>query len=164
MIVPPDLIPFTGDWASYENDIYEVFLESFVRPQILFDGIPVKATYRPETRGKHFSFWHVISEAPHPGNRNEEDRIPDLSRCERIRWIAWAIEQCCIENSGVTWWHNKRGRDTHVVIWAEPWDFAVVLAKRRDYYVLKTAYCNLRQSRRSAFKKERAEFWSVKKD
>lgn len=164
MMEPPEMIPLAGDWASYEDTIYKEFLETFVRPDIRFQGLPVSAPYRPDTRGKHFSFWHVISEAPHPGNRNEEDRIPDPSRCARIRWIAWTIEQATTRTDGVTWWENRRGRDVHVVIWAEPWDFAVVLAKRRDYYVLKTAYCNLRESRRRGFEKERAEFWGARKD
>lgn len=163
MSEPPALLPFRGDWSPYEDTVYQAFLESFVRPEIVFRGCPVSAPYRPESRGKHFSFWHVISEAPHPGNRNEEDRVPDIARCERIRWIAWAIEQANTGAEAVSWWENRRGRDTHVVIWAEPWDFAVILGKRQGYYVLKTAYCNLRPGRRRAFEKERTEFWRAHK-
>jgi len=163
MIEPPELLPFGGDWPSYEETIYEAFLETFVRPEIRFRGWRVSAPYRPETRGKHFSFWHVVSEAPHPSNRNEEDRIPDIQRCERIRWIAWAIQQANAGQQGVSWWENSRGRNTHVVIWAEQLDFAVILGKRRDYYVLKTAYGNLRERRRRAFERERAAFWRAQK-
>lgn len=159
MSEPPALLQFDGDWSSYEEIVYEAFLETFVRPGTQFRGLSVSAPFRPESRGKHYSFWHVISEAPHPGNRNEEDRIPDIQRCERIHWIAWAIEQADAGQAEVSWWENRRGRDTHVVIWAEPWDFAVILGKRHNYYVLKTAYCNLRDSRRRAFERERAAFW-----
>lgn len=164
MSEPPELLPIEGDWQSYEETIYEAFLESFVRPDVTFRGSNVTAPYRPESRGKHFSFWHVISEAPHPGNRNEDERIPDLRRCERIRWITWAIENADSGKEGISWWENQRGRDTNVVIWAEQWDFAVILGKRRDYYVLKTAYANLRSSRIRAFAKERAAFWGNSKD
>lgn len=163
MSAPPPLLPFEGDWLLYEEAVYEAFLETFVRPEIVFRGWRVSAPYRPESRGKHFSFWHVISEAPHPGNRNEEDRVPEIARCERIRWIAWAIDQADAGADGVSWWENRRGRDTHVAIWAEHWDFAVILGKRRDYYVLKTAYCNLRPGRRRAFEKERAAFRRAQK-
>lgn len=163
MSEPPALLPFESDWPSYEDALYEAFLETFVRPDIRFRGWRVSAPYRPESRGKHFSFWHVISEAPHPGNRNEEDRIPDLQRCERIRWIAWAIQQAEADTQDVSWWENSRGRNTHVVIWAEQRDFAVILGKRRSYYVLKTAYCNLRERRRRDFEKERSAFWRVSK-
>lgn len=164
MSEPPALLLIEGDWQSYEDAIYEAFLESFVRPDVTFRGCSVSAPYRPESRGKHFSFWHVISEAPHPGNRNEEERVPDFRRCERIRWITWAIQGADAEQDGISWWENQRGRDTHVVIWAERWDFAVILGKRRDYYVLKTAYSNLRPSRIRAFEKERDAFWRNQKD
>lgn len=163
MSQPPALIPFEGEWSEYEDRVYEAFLDCFVRTEVRFRGMPVKAQYRPETHGKGFSFWHVISEAPHPGNRNEEDRTPDLRRCERIRWIAWAIAQAANGIEGFSWWENQRGRETGVVIWAEPWDFAVILAKRREYYLLKTAYSNLKPHRCRSFENERRVFWEAQK-
>lgn len=159
MTEPPELLPFDGDWPSYVEAVYEAFVETFVQSDVQFRGRRVTAPYRPESQGKHFSFWHVISEAPHPSNRNEEDRIPNIARCERIRWIAWAVRQANAGTAGISWWENARGRDTHVVIWAEEHDFAVILGKRRDYYVLKTAYCNLRSGRRRTFERERRRFW-----
>ena len=53
----------------------------------------MRADTSTKTKGKGYAFWHVISEAPQSNNRNESERIPNLRRCERIRWIAWAIEQ-----------------------------------------------------------------------
>jgi hypothetical protein len=160
---PPELTPFTDDWPSYENEIYALYLRSVVHAGLQFAGYPVRAQFRPETRGKGFSFWHLISEAPDRINRNEDDRIPDLDRCARIGWVAW-----CIENAGepgFSWWENQRKRETHVVIWAEAHDFAVVLAKRitREgprYYLLKTAYC-LKPHRRAVFAKERDAYWKL---
>ncbi|MDN5850344.1 MAG: hypothetical protein L0H63_12040 [Nitrococcus sp.] len=160
MITPPDLIPFDGDWLSYEERIYQVFLDQFVRADVRFRGKSVKAQYRPEYNGKGFSFWHVISEAPDSHNRNDEDRIPDLRRCERIGWIAWAIRAASDPQSGVTWWGNRRGCNRHIVIWAEERDFAVVLAARSSYFLLKTAYAGIKPHRRQSFTRERADFWS----
>lgn len=166
MSQPPELMPFAGDWASYEEAIYAVYLDSVVRGGLRFQGAPIKAQFRPETRGKGFSFWHLISEAPDRDNRNEDDRIPDLDRCARIRWVAWCIRNA--ESDGFSWWENRRKSETHVVIWAEAHDFAVVLAKRqtRDgprYYLLKTAYC-LKPHRRASFARERDAFWQGRKD
>lgn len=161
MIEPPELISFSGDWSAYEDEIYSIYLQTVVRTGLWFDNAPVKAQFRPDTRGKGFSFWHLISEAPDRNNRNEDDRIPDLARCERIRWVAWCISNA--EKPGFSWWENQRKRETHVVIWAEAHDFAVVLAKRLTqagprYYLLKTAYC-LKPHRRAVFERERDAYW-----
>lgn len=161
---PPSLIPFEGEWSAYEERIYEAFLDSFVRPEIVFRGWPVKAQYRPAFRGKGFSFWHVISEALSPINRNEADRIPDLRRCERITWIAWAIGCASAQRPGFSWWRNQRRGETRVVIWAEAHDFAVVLAERGGYYVLKTAYYGIKPHRRRSFEAERDAFGRTRED
>ena len=60
----------------------------------------------------------------------------------------------------ISWWQNRRSSNTHVVIWIEEKDFAVILAKRSKYYLLKTAYC-VTPHRRKTFKKEREKFWQA---
>ena len=45
-------------------------------------GWCVSARRHPETKGKGYGFWHVISEASQINNRNEGERIPNLRRCE----------------------------------------------------------------------------------
>jgi len=89
----------------------------------------------------------MISEAPSRNNHNEDDRIPDLRRC--------------IDNAGkkdFPWWEIQRRGNTHVMIWAQAHDSAIVLAKRRDYYVLKTAYAEIKPHHRATFEKERRAF------
>ena len=130
--VPP-LEPLPGDWPTYEDKIYAIFMETIVNGGLIFRRLPVKSQYRPETNGKGFSFWHLISEG-----QVEEDRTPDMRRCERIRWFAWLIKHA-EERQEISWWENRRGTNTHVVIWLEVEQFAVVLAKRKNYYLIKTA-------------------------
>jgi len=165
---PPDLLPFTGylDWSDYEDNIYRIYLETVAHARLLFLGEPVKVRFNPTTKRKGYGFWHLISEAPSQDNRNEDDRVPDLRRCERVRWVAW-----CIQNAGAagfSWWENQRWGETHVVIWAEAYDYAVMLGKRDTtegvrYYLLKTAYC-LRPHNVRKFEKERDAFWASQKD
>lgn len=153
----PPLRIFSGDWQAYEDALYEIYLDSVVRAGITFQGLPVKSQYRPETKGKGFSFWHLISE----GSR-EEDRTPDLRRCERIHWYSWVINNAeTIED--ISWWENRRGTNTHVVLWLESESFAVVLAKRNGYYLIKTAYM-VKSKRERAFRKERDKFLATRKD
>jgi len=59
---------------------------------------------------------------------------------------------------------ESKGSSTHVVIWCEAQDFAVVLAKRNGYYILKTAFCEIKPHRKATFKAELAVFIKAKKD
>lgn len=153
MSLPP-LFPFSGDWARYEDELHAIYLETIVRTNLTFNGLPVKSQFRPETNGKGFSFWHIISEGP-----TEEDRTPDLKRCARIRWIGWIITHAK-NHADLSWWKNRRGRNTHVVIWHEKEGFAVILAKRNNYYLIKSAYW-VKSRRADDFRRERAAFHRV---
>lgn len=152
----PDLFPFHGNWPAYEDEIYLVFIETVVKADLKFRGFTIRVQYAPPTNGKGFRFWHLIAE----GDR-EEDRTPDLRRCERISWISWLITNA-ETHSKICWWENERYNNTHVVIWHEEENFAVVLAKRNGYYVLKTAYL-VRSKRAKDFERERDEFWKAQK-
>lgn len=154
----PELLPFQGDWPSYEDELYRVFVAEVVRSGLTFRGQRVSCQYRPPTRGKHFGFWHLISEG-----EKEEDRVPDLRRCERLRWVPWVIRNAD-SDARVSWWENQRGSNTHVVLWFEEEDFVVVLAKRADYYLLRTAYCVENAHRRKGLQRERDAFWGAPKD
>lgn len=132
----PDLITLDscgGDWNSYIDTVYEAFLDGIVRNEIKFLGLPVSCQYRPATKGKHFGFWHLISEGD-----QEEDRTPDIRRCERIKWISHIINYS--DSEKILCWENKRGANKHVVLWIPEENFVVILAKRNGYFLLKTAY------------------------
>lgn len=79
--------------------------------------------------------------------------------------MAWCITNA--HQAGFLYWENQRGRETHVVIWAEHLDFVVILAKRKTdldekYYLLKTAYC-LREHTKRKLRKEYESFHTSKK-
>lgn len=148
MTQPPELIlmsDFPG-WQAYEDAVYAIYLETVAHARLRFRGCPLRVRFHPMAKHKGYGFWHLISEAPDQRNRNEDDRIPDLRRCERINWVAWCIRNADVGSPGFSWWENMRRSETHVVIWAERHDYAVVLAKRKTrqgvrFYLLKTAFC-----------------------
>ncbi len=80
----PDVVSFSGEWSDYVEIIYQVYVDSVANAGLTFNGFKIRCKYSPESQGKHFGFWHVISEG-----EAEEDRLPDLRRCERISWIAY---------------------------------------------------------------------------
>ena len=147
----PDLIPYSGDWDTYQENLYQVFQDTICNADLKFQGIRIGIKKHPEYKEKHFTFWHLTSEG-----EKEEERTPDFRRCERLTWVKWVIENCD-NNKGVTYWENKRGSQKHLVVWLEEHEYAVILAKRKGYFLLKTAYC-VSSGRAEKFRKERADF------
>ena len=147
----PPLLAFSGDWQKYVDQLYDIFQREIVYGNLRFQGAPIRTQYRPPTDDKGFGFWHIISEGP-----EEAERVPDFRRCERIRWISWVIQHAEID-ARISWWKNKRKANTHVVLWVEEEDFVVILAERKGYYLLRTAYC-VEEHRRNSLKREREKY------
>jgi hypothetical protein len=151
---PPQLLTlgaFGGDWDRYIDAVYQCYIAEIVQGNIEYRGLPIRCQFRPVTKGKHFAFWHIISEGP-----DEEDRTPDFSRCERIGWIPWVIKNAG-KNDKISYWENRRGSNRNIVLWYEEGEFAVILAKRSGYLLLKTAYC-VSPHRKMVFRRERDEY------
>jgi hypothetical protein len=155
-LTPPELVPlptaWNGDaWNKCEDDLYQIFLDTLVKTAPLFRGVRVSVRRMPTYKGKHAAFWHLISEG-----EKEEERTPDFRRCERLGWIGWVIANCDA-TAEICWFENKRASEKCVVLWYEPQDYAVILAKRKGYLLLKTAYL-LEPHQKKTFQRERDEF------
>lgn len=151
MMSPPALMQLehaagqdtVAKWPNYVEDIYAAFCCTAVHVKLTFQGRPVICPFmqpgnKHPFQGKHFSFWHCMSEGP-----NEDNRTPDLQRSERIRWIGWVIQNA--DNPAlVRWWENQRsglrGPKTHVPLWLFEHRYVVILNKDGGRYYLRTAY------------------------
>ena len=145
-------------WKAFLEGIYQVFLREVANGGLHFQGKPVQCRYHPPYAGKHAAFWHLLSEG-----KTEGDRTPDLERCARVPWIAWAIQNA--ENpKAARWWENERstprGLKTHVPLWLFEHDYVVILERRPAFYLLVTTYC-LRARQIEKFQREWAE-WTAK--
>jgi len=136
-----------GNWNGYVSALYRYYRQDFENSRPTFDGVNVGTKRYPLEQGKEATFWHLISEGD-----IEKDRLPDLRRCERIRWPRPTIEHAT--NVGVKVWRNQRGGETRVCIWCEAAEFLVVLAKRSTYYLLWTAYPVVEEHRKRKLRKE----------
>ncbi|MDT4288884.1 hypothetical protein RO575_04895 [Methylomonas sp. MO1] len=154
----PDLVLFCGDWQAYEDRVYSVYFETIIQSNLRFNNLPVRPRYTPETKGKHFGFWHMVQEGD-----VEEERTPDLRRCERIGWVSWVIENC-IENSEISWWVEKRDNQNEIVIWIEAEQYVVVLSERRDYWLLKTSYLATKSGKIKQLERNRAKYAKPRKN
>ena len=151
MVEPPDLVSFSGfggDWKAYETALYRIFREEIADGSLRFRGLPVRCRRRPETGGRWAAFWHLVQEG-----QAEEDRTPDLRRCKRIRWIRWMIENGETHPT-IDEWQNTRRTETNTLLWYRE-DYLVVLTRRCDYWLLKTAYCTERRRRIEQLRRER---------
>lgn len=140
MISTPDWLPplvlfedYGGNWNRYVEALYKYYKQDFVDSSPSFKGIRVARKRKPIEQGKEVTFWHLISEG-----KTEEDRLPDLRRCERIRWPRPIIEHA--DEPVIKVWENKRKRETRICIWFEDVEYLVVLAARKGYVLLWTAY------------------------
>ena len=148
----PPLLPFEGDWQTYEDKVYAAYLECIIKGDLRFNNLPVRPRYTPETKGKHFGFWHMVSEGD-----VEEDRTPDLERCARIRWVSWVIEHCTVHPE-ISWWAETRNNKKAIVIWVEVEQYVVVLSERRDYWLLKTSYLATKSGKIRQLQKNREKY------
>jgi hypothetical protein len=142
---------FNGDWAAYEAALYAVFQQQLAAGNLHFRGVRVGCRRHPEAAGRWASFWHLVQEGP-----VEDDRLPDLRRCERIRWIRWMIENADA-HPDIEIWENTRGTEANILLWYRE-EYLVVLARRDGYLLLRTAYCTTQRGRIAKLRKERDAF------
>lgn len=132
----PELIlmeDYSGNWQAFFDAIYQTFCEDFVDDKPSFRGQRLGLKRHPEYDGKSATFWHMISDG-----KVEDDREPDIRRCERIGWPRPSIENEASDDIKV--WSEKKGSDCRILLWNEAACYLVVLNKRKDYILPWTAY------------------------
>ena len=132
----PDLILMTasgGDWGRFFSAVYAAFEQDFVLNKPEFRGKRLGLKRHPEYAGKSATFWHMISTGD-----VEEEREPDLRRCERIRWPKPIIENDSDPELKV--WAEPRRKLQRIHIWFEAEGYLVVLDDRGEYILPWTAF------------------------
>lgn len=141
------LADYDGDAAAYLEAVYGYFRQDFVGSQPVYPTKRFALKRHPMTLGKEATFWHLISSGP-----LEEDRLPDLRRCERIRWPRPMIE--AIQGDRLRMWTNERQGHRRIVIAVDDFSYVVVLEERADYVLLWTAYFVEQPHRRGKLRRE----------
>lgn len=138
----PELVRL-GDYdaSHYLDEVYKFFVDEVANARIEFLGLPITCPWHPPTDNKHFSFWHVVSSGG--AGIAEEDRMPDMRRCEQIRWIAYVLQNASDKNTVWCWEKSvktSRGRSIHVMLYLHRERYLVVLRRKQNRLELVTAY------------------------
>jgi len=144
-----------GEWNRYLEAVYAWFKQDFIDSKPVFQGRRLGLKRHPLTDGKEATFWHMTSEG-----QDEENRLPDLRRCERIRWPKQVIE-----NAGdpkIKWWVSVKRHEDRIHIWLEEEDYVVVLADRRGFLLPWTAFVITREHTRIKMRKEYDTYWKTR--
>lgn len=130
-----------GDWRTYENQLIDYFYKHLYNMKLYYNGCPISLKKKPEYKNNPGSFYHLTCKGIHH-NSTEEDREPDLRRCERLHWIKPIIEaehrECGLECVRI--YEKRHNGDNTINLLFEEGRFLVVLGKRNGYLLLKTAY------------------------
>jgi hypothetical protein len=126
-----------------------------------FQNVPVYVRYHPAYEEKGVTFWHIVSEGA-----EETKRIPDLRRCERIRWPRQLIEKADYIDVKV-WettrpWKSQKQRRINFAL--SNFSYIVVIAETRIGFDLVTAYHLEKAHRREKLRKEFESFSGQKKE
>jgi len=124
---------YENDWDRYLEALYKHFKNDFVDSRPKFNGQNIQLKRYPIERGKEATFWHLISQG-----QNEETRLPDFRRCERIRWPRPLIER--FRHESVRCWTNRRRGEIRFLIALADFSYVTILSLRKGYLLLWTAY------------------------
>ena len=87
----------------------------------------------------------------------EDKRTPDLRRCERIQWPKPVIENESDPN--VKYWVAVKRGENRIHLWLEDEDYVVVLAERKRFLLLWTAYLVTRPHTERKLRREYERYW-----
>lgn len=122
-------------WRVYLEALYGVYQKTLVKGELTFRGLRVGCRRFPESKFKHFCFWHLIQEG-----FPEEDRTPDLERCRRLLWVSCIIQNARGDSSVRVFRQTQRFGEKPWALWLFERDYAVILVERNGYFLLKTAF------------------------
>jgi hypothetical protein len=156
---------FGGDWETYVEACYAQYRRDFynggTRPWPV-DGQDLRIKKLPEDeRGWCNTFWHLVTEGA-----IEDERIPVLSRLERINWPVQILREFnqtypARESAKICWWMNDRGTGKgRYVLALTDFSYVVVVADRGKFSLLWTAYPVEFTNRRNRLRREFDEYWS----
>lgn len=135
---------YNNNWEKYSNKLYEIFIKDFIDNKLYFNKKQVKVRINPKQDNYEHAFIHLTCESTKITD-DPNDRIPDLRRCERIKWNREIIENyickyTCDNCKKVLYYEHYYKNHIRVNLVFVDARFKVILEKRDKYVLLITGY------------------------
>jgi hypothetical protein len=140
-----------GDPHHYFDVLFSHFTQDFITTRPTYPGRRWAMKRHPEYEGKPATFWHLISEGA-----DEEERLPDMRRCERIRWPRPMID--AVLTGRVLCWRKQHKTSERVLMAIDDFSYLIVLEDRGTFIMLWTAFHVEYEHRRRKLQKEWANY------
>ena len=127
---------YSGNYKRFIDAVYEVFERDFIKHRPQFGRYRLGLKYHPEYQERAYTFYHMT----HKGNI-ENERIPDLRRCECMPWGRPTVEK--VVEFSLKFWEQERKGKHRICIWLETEDdvdYFFILDVRKTFVLPWTAY------------------------
>ena len=146
-------------YSEFIEQIYAIFLEYYLdSSQLFFLDRRVSYKKHPQINDRHHLFYHLTTSNYEFTAAGEDNRLPNIERCERIKWPKAIIENyLCIETcecQKLKVWRMKEKNEYRIKILFEDFNYLVVLAERSDYYLIWTGFHIDKKHRVDKYKKQ----------
>ena len=131
-----ELTEYGGNYTTYIDAVYEVFSRDFIAHRASFGSNRLRLKFNPLYQDRAYTFYHMTHEG-----KDEQNRTPDLRRCERMPWARPTIE--VFPPKDVKLWEQMRGSSHRICICLEVdtgENYYVILDVRKTYVLLWTAF------------------------
>lgn len=130
---------YSGDYHKFIDAVYQIFENDFIRHKTKFGSHVLGMKINPKFQERAYTFYHMTHEG-----EDENNRTPDLRRCECMPWAKPVIEN--VQNWNLKFWRQSRNRsENRICIWLEcseevEDDYFIILEVRETYVLLWTAF------------------------
>lgn len=127
---------YSGNYQLFIDAVYTIFEKDFVKYHPSFGSHRLRLKYHPKFQKRAYTFYHMT----HKGEI-ENERIPDLRRCECLPWGRPTIEK--VEEYSLRFWEQERKGKHRICIWLETEDdvdYFFILDVRKTYILPWTAF------------------------
>lgn len=128
-----------SQFSDYEDFTYKIFLTLYENNSLFYEGKNVLMKHYPPEYNPRSGFYHLTCEN-YSHTNNENDRVPNLKRYERIKWPKIIIDNLKKECPYLYIWKNVRYGKKNILIMCLELEYIIVLSERNDYLLLTTAY------------------------